>query len=246
MDTLKKQQAKAWRLAPDDAKWIAQDADGDWGWRSFKPKPGGVILKYWGQSGSSSQFGYLYSDEINGWNWRDTLQSREEWEAMNKQDEKWMPEVGQECEFVYVEDICMDIEGPISKWQTGDRLEIVAERGETFIVWNKTRGMGCSINDELLRPIQSEADKMRDQYIESLAKALCTGNEGSWMYYKKEAEFLVDSGWVKIAPDEHVVKPLTDEQREELKKLFFLEAISQDPDAFIDAVLRELGLLEEK
>lgn len=285
---LREQQAKAWSLAPDCARKVQQLSGGGWHYLPIK-------LGVWR---------YLYQGIVGNWHWRDTLQSREEFEAMNKQDEfqreeryvvlklkrmsdnqkaklaeflrhtsvgrhqtecvvvesdwpiyeqawhlveqlwqrennvstqeladEWMPEVGQECESYPYFHNCVAVceyEGDILMHDRHD--DVYFKAGNTKF-----------------RPTQPEADKYRDEQEKFLCSIIGSiGLQGFDEPKKYAAPMMYEQGVRVLFHDERICKPLTDEQREELKKLFFLEAISQDPDAFIDAVLREVGLIEEK
>ena len=71
MKTLIEQQAEAWRLAPNYVESIKQLSLG--GWYGLDDDEDVITT-------------CLFTSSINGWDWRDTLQSREQSEAMNNQN----------------------------------------------------------------------------------------------------------------------------------------------------------------
>lgn len=74
MKTLAEQQAEAWRLAPPNTKYIAQNGEH----ASINPRWWVALDAY------RNEICKIFGAPINGWDWRNTRQSREEWEAMSK------------------------------------------------------------------------------------------------------------------------------------------------------------------
>lgn len=224
MNTLIEQQAEAWRLAPDDARWIAQDEDGYWCSFIFK-KPIKSNINW-----TATIYTFLVKAEINGWDWRDTLQSREQWEMLNKQelaDEKCKLEAGQECEWSQHNNdqwVWLKIHA------LTDRMAIVSEKTGTQF--------GIYLSQHAFRPIQTKADKLRDKNINALAgvmKSLFKDDDENLKIFAKN---LHEIGVRVLGPDERICKPLSDEQRESIRLKLRVS------DAWIDKIQRELGLIE--
>lgn len=245
---LQEQQAKAWSLAPDDAKWIAQDKDGYWYAYGVEP----IIVERFGDMFGAEHGAdeyELFGEEINGWNWKDTLQSREEFEAMTSETEqqfqgelnalaermdeevladKWVPEIGQECEY------------RPSKSAAWTRVKVVAiHRGYSWLDYVDNEGSEpYTVGLGEFRPIQTEADKKRESQIAALNDVI-RGIKPQYL-----AQVMYDEIGVRvIAPDEFVVKALSDEQFEKIKSRFCTPMCSPAyVFNLVDAVQRELGI----
>ncbi len=253
MKTLKEQQEEAWRLAPEDAKWIAQDNNGNFWWYSYQPEIN-EQEQGWGISiNLSDKEEWLCHFEVNGWDWRDTLQTREEWEAMslyakcaepncnapiegdsdlcithkmNVKDEKWMPEVGQEFSV-----------NPVLVGDAPVKAVCVGYDGEAVV--------GKYINSEgavdyyawlpsQIIPIQTPADKDRDEQIDAIYTTLLYVTED---INKQDAENLFEHGVRVLGPDEFPAKRLTDEQVTNMKANLKGQAAS----FVIETVLMKVG-----
>lgn len=134
-------------------------------------------------------------------------------------DKQWMPEVGELVEYVDVE---LEGEGFITR-----PAEFVAEYKGKYILAFPDMSGGVVASD--IRPVKSEADKYRDEQVQQLSVALL-------MKQLVTAGDLYDYGCRVIAPDEYVVKALTDEQRANIRRGTYVS------DCDIEAVQRELGI----
>ncbi len=213
MKTLKEQQAEAWWLAPDDARWIAQDSNGIFWWYSYQPKVDEYSFRI--RINLSTKEGKLCTFKINGWDWRDTLQTREEWEAMNNQgnaeekaaimkNEKCMPSTSEWCEV---------------KWRCDDSVEQICPMfiSDYTVVFEDKDGEERHVdlkNISLFRPIQTQADKYRDEQIDYMDKILCGAIERDLSM----AVELYEEGVRVLAPDEFVAKRLTAGQLRDIRK----------------------------
>lgn len=87
-------------------------------------------------------------------------------------------------------------------------------------------------------PVQTEADKKRDEQIEAITNALYAVANRNNETLQDDAVTLYAKGVRVIAPDEYVVKRLTDEQKDRLCDILSFPAGHK----FVDAVQRELGI----
>lgn len=236
MQTLKEQQEKAWSLAPDEAKWIQQlryshESNLSW-WTAFDSQRR-IIKK-------------LFNAPMNGWDCRDTLQSRKEFEEMQSSDnaeskaaimknehkEDFVPEVGQECEAHYLH------RNGVLKW--GQCLVLFEfENGDYAIRAHNGELKYC----DKFRPVQTPADKYREEQIEKMCQSMPSKPRADSISYEHKkiiASALYDKGCRILAPDEFVAKRLTDEQIEDvLTKFNFIRrsAVHNIIDAVQNAVL---------
>lgn len=132
--------------------------------------------------------------------------------------DKWMPVVGQECEYL--------IRGE-EQWT---KCIYIGESSCNFPVIEKSNGditEACYAN---FRPIQT--DKYREEQIFNLDIAL-------HMKQTVSGQDLYNAGCRVLAPDERIVKPLTDGQKTALKFEYTGSILM-----LIDAVQRELGVID--
>lgn len=61
-----------WKFAPESARWLAQDKDGQWYWYSAKPF---VLIDYWGWPDGCMFYAGAYDDRDNP-DWKETLEER--------------------------------------------------------------------------------------------------------------------------------------------------------------------------
>lgn len=155
--------------------------------------------------------------------------SVEEFEATNKQNEKWIPEVGQVCKHQGV----ISIEVEVLDWGIEYAwVKAVAERD--------SKPFPVLISD--LTPIQTPAEKYREEQIERI-KTICFEPIGFIAHKTKEcrkAAEAFEKGVRVLAPDEFPVKRLTDE-----KYKMLIDTTFGAPKDLIDAVQNAI-LGEEK
>ncbi len=207
MKTLKEQQAEAWSLSPK-ADAIRQIENGDWYRRT--------------QGDHYSAWLKVCEGEINGWDWRDTLQTREEWEAMsynpytddtpeerreamNKQDEKLMLEAGERVKYAYERS---------STHCCGECLIVAVADGKVWFKPDNAKDVVMSLSEVQFRPIQTPADKYREEQIAKLSAdiAITHNDPPSVGYrYRMRAESAYRRGVRILTPDEFVAKRLTDD-----------------------------------
>lgn len=266
LKTLPEQQAHAWSLAPDDAKWIAQCMVAPFEWYAYADDPINGIGGGFDSPGSR----LFRGQDLKLNDWRDTLQSREEamtnknefkrenryavlklknlteaekvqvneflqaprfnsaltecvvvesdwpiyeqvwgmveklWESENASDKQWTPEVGQECEYT-----CGKTEGCtwincefVGKLSSGSHVLFIDGDYKSYHPWQIR-----------YRPIQSKADRYRDEQIKAMSEIdMDWGESGIETLGKYNAVILYDAGVRVLAPDERIGKRLTDEQ----------------------------------
>lgn len=122
---------------------------------------------------------------------------------------KWMPEVGQECECTWKE--CPDWYKAIYHGTT--------QMGK-HVVECLSNGVVNAHDKFEFRPITTEADKYRDEHVSAIARAISKIIGDA---HPSDAEFdsaliLYNSGCRILAPDERIVKPLTVHQKNYLWK----------------------------
>lgn len=226
MKTLTEQQAHVWSIAPISHNHIAQDRDG-W-WYSYTRIPLKGCVSYIGNTGVDIPHKQLFLGKINGWNWLDTLQSREEFEAMKTENndnviDEWKPEVGQKCESRSL--FCDTFHPAIfhGKKQNGTGI---FERLHDGVLYATTMS-DC-------RPLQSKADKESDEQISLIDKAI----PNPWNLSLGKG--LYSKGIRAITPGKYVVTPLSDEQRQKIYEM----PLQSNIRMIIDAVERELGIID--
>ena len=141
--------------------------------------------------------------------------------------DKWMPEAGQECEF--------DMAGQTYTGQikyVGDK-HLVVQSGDEWVMYI-----------ENARPITTETDKYRDEQIEQIENIACGFLPTDLTRYaaKNLSVLLFENGCRIIAPDERIVKPLTDSQKRAVFEAHF-KSVATSLE-LIDAVQRELGVID--
>lgn len=161
---------------------------------------------------------------------------------MNNQDEKWLPKVGQK--YLHHKGAAYVVD-EITNLATTDEAKFPVTVNYTRLDDNTKWSRPLSEWVKKFRPIQSPADKERAEQVKLMAKHLCPGNEGSWVYYLNDAEFLIDSGWVRLKPGQKICTPLTDEQKDLIRQHFKFAAPEESIAAIIYAVHKELGLIED-
>lgn len=106
-----------------------------------------------------------------------------------------------------------------------------------------TEAAGYKIRELYAGPVmQTQADKVPDNQIEKLAVTL--SRETSDPDPNETACYLYDAGVRVLAPDERICKPLSDEQIEVVRRHFRFAVDYECLLTVIDAVQRELGLIE--
>lgn len=155
--------------------------------------------------------------------------------------EQWTPEAGK----IY------KLKSSDTTWSY-DKVTVHAVCGEFAWVSDVSvvDGSPFTCNVSKLRPIQSEADKYRDEQIEAIESAYRTYCNACWVWeadgrvseHPEIGKHLYQQGVRVLSPDEHICKPLTDEQKDRLCSYLQFPAGHK----FVDAVQRELGLIEEK
>lgn len=121
-------------------------------------------------------------------------------------DKQWMPDLGQECE--YLDHNIKDYAWCMYHGKTADGYSHIIETEHTVFTDADTE----------FRPTQTEADKQRDKQIERINNQLSI--YGFEPVYSETGEQLYKQGVRVIAPDEYVVKRLTGEQKERLSRVF--------------------------
>lgn len=125
-------------------------------------------------------------------------------EKLNQQElaDRLVPEVNAECKMIWNDStgFCEKVTMKFS----GAEYYVVERNNATEVAIRKTE-------ISHFEPLQTEADKQRESQIELMAKHLCPSNQGSWMHYLKDAEFLIDSGWANLQPNQFVANELTDD-----------------------------------
>lgn len=148
--------------------------------------------------------------------------------------DKWMPEVGQECEF-FIDDL--------NRWMDA---KVIGYDGPACVVAIDGFGYEGSSVAKYFRPITTEADKYRDKQIEKLASAISANdsNAEAWKVYLDDASYLYKKGCRILAPDERIVKPLTDEQIDKLVTKGLNGGYGYAVGYVITAVQCELGVID--
>jgi hypothetical protein len=197
LTTLKEQQAHAWSLAPDDAKFVGQEASG-W-WLSIYIKPLRSAGKYIQKTGHPQR---LFKAPIGNWHWTETLQSREQWEKEMKQDE-FVPSVGDICE-AFIE------YGASKKWRKVEILKLHPNKKHMqFAVYCLDLESVTWATE--FRPIKSEADKARERCVQALSDELFdfyANTDGAQPY--ETAKHLISIGYIKPSPNQFIATRLSD------------------------------------
>lgn len=154
--------------------------------------------------------------------------------------DKWMPEVGQECEHLFGKE-----------WK---RALVIGEtsQGMTVVEHMSIPSGAISVvsDKKKLRPIKTAADKYRDEQIKKLKKIVACNALGVISVEGFAAEAiavgLFENDCRILVDDERIVKPLTDEQIESMTKTFNhpIIDVSDRLRETIDAVQRELGVID--
>lgn len=96
---------------------------------------------------------------------------------------------------------------------------------------------------EYLRPLKTEADKYRESQVENIKQ--CLSFAGDWIVTPETtAEYLFEVGCRIPAAGERIVKPLNIGQLANLIRQFKISVDEPILVEFIDAVQRELGVIQ--
>lgn len=117
---------------------------------------------------------------------------------LEQQGEKWMPEIGQECEVDHIN------QDEYVRCFIFGKSKTEAHRFIYQVLEGDYIGVLDDAVSDLFRPIQTQADKVREGQINALVEAFNCG--------RGVAENAYENGVRVLAPDEVPCKPLSDEQ----------------------------------
>lgn len=140
--------------------------------------------------------------------------------------DKWMPEAGQECEYL--------IRGE-EQWT---KCIYIGESSCNFPVIEKSNGDITEACYAKFRPIQTEADKYREEQRAKLASII---EAKVYDDIDECVEALYDAGCRILSDDERIVKPLSAEQ---INRLYRYWTENQAVKWLINEVQRELGVID--